>query len=117
MHDKNTSSYDLKATIVHEIGHILGLSHSTEDFYESDSVLIDSVMYYSGTAGKTWNEYLNIWDISNIQQAYQTNLYLPYSFNRNLDFYQFSNGEYDLNTGINKHDLLIFDLDYDLQIV
>jgi hypothetical protein len=109
--DKNTSSYDLKATIVHEIGHVLGLYHSTEDPYESDSVLTDSVMYYSGTIGKTWNEYLNIWDISNIQQAYQTNLYLPYSFDRNLDFYRFSNGEYDFNTGINKHDLLIFDLD------
>ena len=74
-------------------------------------MLNDSVMYYAGTEGKIWNEYLNIWDISNIQQANPTNFYLPYSYDRNLDFYRFSNGGHDLNSGINTYDLLIFDLD------
>ena len=115
---KNTSAYDLKATIVHEIGHVLGLHHSSEDSYESDDVLLNSVMYYSGTPNKIWNDYLNIWDISNIQQLNPSNLYLPYSFNRNLDYYGFSNGVHDVNSGINKHDLFIFDLDEgDLEVI
>jgi hypothetical protein len=76
------SSSILEEVICHELGHVLGLGHSSEDIDESDFWKLGSIMYFmvkSNGGGATINDL----DVSTIQKAYPLNR-PPYCFDQAL---------------------------------
>jgi hypothetical protein len=61
---------DVQNIATHEIGHFLGLDHSSEDFLESDSSLADATMYYASMPGETSRRDLHADDMHAILSLY-----------------------------------------------
>ncbi len=72
----------LEEVLCHEIGHSIGLAHSSEDENENDPLLANAVMYYS--AGATSNgAVINQYDIDTSLKLYPMNT-PPFGFDRFL---------------------------------
>jgi hypothetical protein len=72
-----------KRVLTHEIGHALGLAHSSENPSESNAALKNATMYYSapsGTSGATIQTY----DVGRIQFGYPVSNTPPYTPDRIL---------------------------------
>lgn len=99
---------NLTEVLCHEIGHVIGMAHSSESATEPNTTLKQSIMYYSihgGNRGGT----LGTYDPPVIQQAYPTNNTPPYSYSRVLDVTTDSPAQPNV-AGINEVELRGYDL-------
>lgn len=63
---------DIQNIATHEIGHLLGLDHSSEEFFEPEEVLSDATMYYASGAGEVTRRVLKEDDIYGLRSLYGT---------------------------------------------
>jgi hypothetical protein len=93
--------------LTHEVGHVLGLAHSSENLSESSNTLKQAVMYYQVHADGRGAS-LNSWDTNTVQEVHPFNT-PPYSYNRFLDV---TTGEWGTPNvaGINELQLRGYDL-------
>jgi hypothetical protein len=71
---------NLERVLAHEIGHVIGLDHSSETANESDNEKAEAIMYFQASSdgrGAT----LNTYDINTVRKAYPLNT-PPYGFDR-----------------------------------
>ena len=69
------------STLLHEIGHTMGINHSSEDFLETFEVLSKAVMYAFNNAGPGELQQLQGWDIGVVNRVHPVGNTPPFSAN------------------------------------
>lgn len=61
---------DVQNISTHEVGHLLGLDHSSQDYFETDDDLYEATMYYASGTGETSRRTPKSDDINGIRSIY-----------------------------------------------
>ncbi|HWY74686.1 MAG TPA: matrixin family metalloprotease [Verrucomicrobiae bacterium] len=77
--------------LCHEIGHTIGLAHSSNNAGETNPVLSQAQMYYLAH-GNGHGAALNSFDINTSRQVHPTNNLPPYNYDRAMDIVTISSG-------------------------
>ncbi|MFH1263680.1 MAG: matrixin family metalloprotease [Pseudomonadota bacterium] len=64
---------DIQNIATHEIGHFIGLDHSSENIYEADQNLYLATMFFASGPGETFRRELHEDDIDAVRHLYPTN--------------------------------------------
>jgi hypothetical protein len=65
---------DIENTVTHEVGHVLGLDHSSNDPFEENEKIRTATMYYATNPGITDGRSLESDDILGLQHLYPANV-------------------------------------------
>src|ERR1051325_7337765 len=96
--------------LCHEIGHALGLAHSTQSAQATNSPLFQSMMYYLMPHGDNRGATLGVIDGPDIRQLYPTNKTPPFTYPRYMDIVTASANKLPTNAGVNQIQLRGYDL-------
>ncbi|MCB0272497.1 MAG: matrixin family metalloprotease [Bdellovibrionales bacterium] len=74
--DEENNVYDIQNVLTHELGHFLGLDHTSENASENEAAYFDATMFYASRPGETFRRSLENQDVLGIQHLY-TSIDLP----------------------------------------
>jgi|GEM_PF-2653706 len=66
------SKYDIENVLTHELGHFLGLDHTSVNSNETEKDFLEATMFFSSRPGDTERRTLNAKDILGVQHLYTT---------------------------------------------
>ncbi|MCC7459691.1 MAG: matrixin family metalloprotease, partial [Proteobacteria bacterium] len=69
-HANETNIHDLQNVLTHEIGHFLGLDHTSENMGEADMNRFNATMFFASLPGETFRRDLDKLDVYGIQHLY-----------------------------------------------
>jgi hypothetical protein len=99
-----------KSVLTHEVGHALGLAHSSENSNEPEPILKNATMYFSLT-GNGQGAHLTIYDEDRIAFGYPATNTPPYTIDRPFPAVSDSgSGDLPAVLGVNRIDLRALDL-------